>query len=62
MADQTGAKGLLGQAYMGLGLLHKARKRNADARECISKAMMIFEECEAEVYLKHATEALASLG
>jgi class 3 adenylate cyclase/tetratricopeptide (TPR) repeat protein len=62
LADQTGAKGLLGQAYMGLGLLEKARKRNADAREYISKAIMIFEECEAEVYLKHATEALASLG
>ena len=61
MAKEIGAKGLLGQAYMDLGLLHKAKKRTAQARECISKAIKVFEECEAEVYLKQANEALESL-
>ena len=61
MAKEIGAKGLLGQAYMDLGLLHKAKKRTVQARECISKAIKVFEECEAEVYLKQANEALESL-
>ena len=61
MAKEIGVKGLLGQAYMDLGLLHKAKKRTAQARECISKAIKVFEECEAEVYLKQANEALESL-
>ena len=61
-AKEIGAKGILGQAHLDLGLLHKAKKRTAQARECISEAIQIFEECEAEVYLKQAKEDLASLG
>jgi hypothetical protein len=41
-----------------LGLLHKAKGRRAKARECISEAVKLFEECGAEVYLKQAKEAL----
>ena len=62
VAKEIGAKGVLGQAYLGLGLLHKAKKKNDQARQCISRALMIFEECEAEVYLKQAKVALASTG
>ena len=61
-AKEIGAKGILGQAHLDLGLLHKAKKRTAQARECISEAIQIFEECDAEVYLKQAKEDLASLG
>ncbi len=61
MAKEIGAKGLMGQAYMDLGLLHKGKKRTDQARECISKAIKIFEECEAEVYLKKADVVLKSL-
>jgi tetratricopeptide (TPR) repeat protein len=61
-AKEIGAKSLLGQAYLDLGRLHKAKGRLAEARTCISQAVQSFEECEADVYLKQAREALASLG
>jgi class 3 adenylate cyclase/tetratricopeptide (TPR) repeat protein len=61
-AKETGAKSVLGQAYFDLGRLHKAKGRLAEARTCISQAVQSFEECEADVYLKQAREALASLG
>ncbi|MEE9610665.1 MAG: adenylate/guanylate cyclase domain-containing protein, partial [Desulfatiglandales bacterium] len=62
VAREVGAKGILGSAYLGLGLLHKGRKRSDQARQCLREAIKIFEECEAEVYLAQAEEALASLG
>jgi tetratricopeptide (TPR) repeat protein len=61
-AKEIGAKSVLGQAYFDLGRLHKAKGRLADAKTCISQAVQSFEECEADVYLKQAREALASLG
>ncbi|MFC1896328.1 AAA family ATPase [Thermodesulfobacteriota bacterium] len=61
VAKEIGAKGILGQACLDLGLLHEAKRRKDKARECISEAINIFQECEAEVYLKQAKEALASL-
>jgi tetratricopeptide (TPR) repeat protein len=62
VAKEIGASGILGGAYLDLGLLHKIKKRNDRARECISKAIKVFEKCEAKEYLKAAKEALASLG
>jgi len=61
-SKEIGAKSVLGQAYLDLGKLHKAKGRLADARTCISQAVQSFEECEADVYLKQARDALASLG
>ncbi|MGD8739602.1 MAG: AAA family ATPase [Desulfobacterales bacterium] len=60
-AKEIGAKGLLAQSYHGLGLLHKAKKRTDQAEECIARAIELFEQCEAEVYLKQAKESLAAL-
>jgi len=60
-AKEIGAKGFLGLAYLDLGLLHKAKKRKDQAKECISEAVQLFEQCEADVYLKQARELLASL-
>jgi len=60
-AKEIDAKGLLAQSYHGLGLLHKTKKRIAPAKEYISKAIELFEQCEAEVYLQKAKEDLASL-
>jgi hypothetical protein len=51
----------LGTTFLDWGLLHKAKKRKIQARECISKAIEIFEQCEAGMYLKQANEALESL-
>jgi hypothetical protein len=42
--------------------LHKARGRTDQAREYVSKAIRLFEEGEAEVYLEEAKKVLASLG
>ena len=61
VAKEIGANGLLGPAYLDLSLLHKAKKRKDSARECVSEAIKIFEECGAEIYLKQAREELASL-
>ena len=60
-AKEIGAKGFLGLAYLDLGLLHKAKKRKDQAKKCISEAVQLFEQCEADVYLKQANEALESL-
>ncbi|MGD9043652.1 MAG: adenylate/guanylate cyclase domain-containing protein [Desulfobacterales bacterium] len=62
VAKEIGANGLLGQAKLELGMLHKAKNRTDRARECISSAIQLFEACEAEVYLQQAREAKASLG
>jgi len=59
---EVGAKSLLGRTFSNLGQLHKAKKRNEQARECFSEAVHLFQECDAHVYLKQAEEALASLG
>jgi len=60
-AKEIGAKSLLGPLYLDLGLLHKAKKRTDQAREIISEAIQLFEQCKAEVYLKQVKEALESL-
>jgi class 3 adenylate cyclase/tetratricopeptide (TPR) repeat protein len=61
LAQEIGAKGLLGQATLDLGLLHKIKGRTDEAKKCISDAVRLFEECEADVFLKQAREELASL-
>jgi len=62
VAKEVGIKSILGQAYLNLGLLHKIKGRIDKARESICMAIQIFEEVEADGFLKQAREALASLG
>jgi len=62
VAKEIGAKSLQGVACLNLGLLHKAKKRTEQARQCLTEAVQLFELCEAETKLKQAKEALASLG
>ena len=61
LARKIGAKSVLGPAYFDLGLLHRSKKKHDRAKESISEAIKIFEECEAEVYLNQAKNMLASL-
>ncbi|GEM_PF-2082870 len=61
IVQKIGAKGVQGQAYLDLGRLHKAKGRSDQARGCFIEAAEILEECESEVFLKQANEALASL-
>jgi hypothetical protein len=56
------AKGVLGQIYLDLGLLHMAKNKRDEARVCLSEAVGLFEQCEAKVYLKQAQEVLERLG
>jgi hypothetical protein len=60
-AKGIGAKSILGQAYLELGKLHKAKGKVEKARECISNAIEAFEKCEADVFLKQAKEAMETL-
>jgi class 3 adenylate cyclase/tetratricopeptide (TPR) repeat protein len=60
-AEKIGAKGVEGQAYLNLGHLHKTMGRSDQTRHCFSRAIQIFEECEAAVNLNKAKEAMVSL-
>jgi len=62
VAREIGAKGLLGQVYLNLGLLHQAKGRTEQAQQSITEAIQLFERCEAEGYLIKAKEVLKSLG
>ena len=61
VAEEMGAKIIMGGACLDLGLLYKAKKRKAQANKFISEAVKLFEQCEADVYLKQANEVLESL-
>ena len=61
VATEMGARDTLGRASLTLGLLHRAKGRYAEARECLSSAVHMFEECEADNYLLQAKEALSLL-
>ena len=60
-AKEIGAKGVLAQAYFDMGRLRQTKGKTDEARKYITDAIQLFEECEADVYLKQAREALASL-
>ena len=59
--NNIGAKANLGQAFLGLARLHKVKKRNMEAKKYYSKAMKLFQECEAHIYLAQAKDEAASL-
>ena len=51
----------MGMAYLDLGLLHRVKGKTEQAKKYLSEAIQIFEQSEAEGFLKQAKEALASL-
>ena len=61
-AREIGAKGVLAQASLDMGRLRQSKGRTDEARKYITEAIQLFEECEADVFLKQAREALAALG
>jgi tetratricopeptide (TPR) repeat protein len=61
LAKEIGAKGVEGQAYLDLGMLYKTKKKKDLAKQYISKAIQVFEETNAEVYLEQTRQALESL-
>ncbi len=61
VAKEAGMRVYMGRAYLDLGLLYLKEKKTEQAKKCILEAIQIFEQTEAEGYLKQAKEALASL-
>jgi len=61
-AKEIGSKGVLAQAYFDMGRLHQTKGKTDEARKYFTDAIQLFEECEADVFLKQAKEALAALG
>ena len=55
------ANGFLGLSHLGLGQLYAKTKRKAEAKQSIIKAIEIFQECEADHFLKQAKSVLSSL-
>jgi hypothetical protein len=55
------AKGVEGQACLNLGQLNKAMGKDDQTRHCFTRAIQIFEECEAAVYLDQAKDDMMSL-
>ena len=55
------AHGFRAQALLGLGLLHKAKKRGEKAKKCLAEAEGLFEQMGAEVFLRQTRETLAEL-
>ncbi|MBL7174729.1 MAG: AAA family ATPase [Desulfobacteraceae bacterium] len=62
VSKEIGAKGPLGLAYLDLGMFYKSKKETDQSRACLTEAIRIFEQNGAEIYLKQAKKALASLG
>jgi hypothetical protein len=61
LAREVNARGILAKAYLYFGIYHQTKKRSDQARECITRAIALFDECKAERYLKQAEEVLGSL-
>jgi tetratricopeptide (TPR) repeat protein len=61
LSKEIGAKAIIGQAYLDLSLLYKAKGKTDLARDCITDAIQFFEQCEAETFLVRAKEALKLL-
>jgi len=62
IAKEIGAKSVLAQVYFDMGHLRQTKGKTDEARKYITDAIQLFEECEADVYLKQAREALSALG
>jgi tetratricopeptide (TPR) repeat protein len=62
LSKSIGANSVLLTAYMQLGLFHKSKKENEQAKECFKAAIEIFEKVGPSPNLEQAREALASLG
>jgi len=60
-AENIGAKGILGQAWLDLGRLYRVSKKKKNARDCFIKAIDVFEICGIETFKKQAKEELDSL-
>ena len=61
ITKEIGSINYMARAYFDLGRLHKAKKRTNQAIQCLSRAIDLFEQCEADVFLQQAKKELDSL-
>jgi class 3 adenylate cyclase/tetratricopeptide (TPR) repeat protein len=61
LAQEVNARGILAQAYLDFGIYHLKKNRKDKARECMARAIVLFDECRADGYLKQAQRALEQL-
>jgi len=61
IAKKYGSNFFMGQAYLDLGHLHRAKKRSDKAKEYFSEALKIFKACEMDGFLKQAKEAIEAV-
>ena len=62
VSKSIGMNSVLCLAYMDVGLFHKWKKENKQAKECLKAAIEILERSGASPSLEQARDALASLG
>jgi tetratricopeptide (TPR) repeat protein len=62
VSKSLGMNSVLCQGYMDLGLFHKWKNENEQAKECLKAAIEILEKSGPSPNLEQAKEALASLG
>ena len=62
VSKSIGMNSVLCQAYMDLGLFHKSKKENEQAKGCLKAAIEILEKSGPSPNLDRAREALVSLG
>ncbi len=60
-ANEIGAKGLAGQAYLRLGQLCIEKGKKHKAMDCISSAIQLFEACGATAFLEQSYAAQTDL-
>lgn len=60
-ATEIGARGILGQSLLGLGLLYKSKGKKDAAREYFLKAIELFSACEADTFLAKTNKSLSEL-
>jgi len=60
VAQEIGAKNILAQSNLGMGLLCLEMNKISKANNHLSEAVDLFRRCEAEVYLTQAEAALAT--
>ena len=59
--DEIGAISYKAQSLLALGHLYRIKGKSEQAKNCLIDAIKLFEECEANVFLKQAKEELATI-
>jgi len=61
LARECGSRGFLGQPYLQLGVLWKARGKRDQAQAYLQEALRIFQDCGMVAYAQRAQELLAAV-